>query len=64
MTKKRIKKRAIFAKNLTKALQIMGPSFIKFGQFLSTRPDLIGIDIAEALCLLQDKLPPFSKNNF
>lgn len=62
--KKRIKKRAIFAKNLTKALQIMGPSFIKFGQFLSTRPDLIGIDIAEALCLLQDKLPPFSKKQF
>lgn len=55
------KRRAAFAKNLTKALQIMGPSFIKFGQFLSTRPDLIGNDISDALCLLQDKLPPFSK---
>lgn len=45
--------------NLTKALQQMGPSFIKLGQFLSTRPDLLGEEMAESLTMLQDKLPPF-----
>lgn len=40
-------------------LQELGPTFIKLGQFLSTRPDLIGSELAEHLNLLQDKLPPF-----
>lgn len=43
----------------TKCLTELGPIYIKFGQTLSTRPDLIGADIAEALKELQDKLPPF-----
>lgn len=43
------------------ALQQLGPAFIKFGQALSTRSDLIGPDIAAGLVLLQDKLPPFSE---
>lgn len=42
------------------ALQELGPSFIKFGQMLSTRPDLAGEDIADDLSALQDDLPPFS----
>ena len=41
------------------ALQELGPSFIKFGQMLSTRPDLAGEAIAEDLSALQDDLPPF-----
>ncbi len=42
------------------ALQELGPSFIKFGQMLSTRPDLAGPAIADDLSALQDDLPPFS----
>ncbi|MEE8171644.1 MAG: 2-polyprenylphenol 6-hydroxylase [Alphaproteobacteria bacterium] len=45
---------------LAAALQVLGPSFIKFGQALSTRPDLIGEDVARELSELQDRLPPFS----
>ena len=42
------------------ALQALGPGFIKFGQALATRPDLIGSDLAQGLSPLQDRLPPFS----
>jgi len=45
---------------LAAALQNLGPSFIKFGQSLSTRSDLIGEDVAEDLADLRDRLPPFS----
>jgi ubiquinone biosynthesis protein len=44
---------------LAAALQVLGPSFIKFGQALSTRPDLIGDEVAQELSGLQDSLPPF-----
>ncbi len=44
---------------LTLALQELGPSFIKLGQALSVRADLIGADIAGDLSSLQDDLPPF-----
>ena len=43
------------------ALQGMGTTFIKLGQFLATRPDIIGDDISKELEKLQDKLPAFSK---
>lgn len=43
-------------------LQHLGPSFIKLGQTLSVRPDIVGSDIADKLSLLQDKLPPFNFN--
>ncbi len=45
---------------LANALQALGPSFIKAGQMLSTRADLIGDQIAADLTILQDRLPPFS----
>lgn len=45
---------------LARALQDLGPSFIKFGQMLSTRPDLVGESIANDLSSLQDRLEPFS----
>ena len=43
----------------TRALTALGPAYIKFGQVLSTRPDLVGDDLASQLRVLQDKLPPF-----
>lgn len=42
------------------ALERLGPIFVKFGQMLSTRPDLIPVDILKELALLQDQVPPFS----
>ena len=44
---------------LCNALQEMGTTFIKLGQFLATRPDIIGDSISKELEKLQDKLPPF-----
>lgn len=41
------------------ALEHLGPVFVKFGQMLSTRRDLLPPDIAEELALLQDRVPPF-----
>jgi len=41
------------------ALQELGPVYVKFGQILSTRRDLLPTDIAEELALLQDRVPPF-----
>ncbi|MDB6085440.1 MAG: ubiquinone biosynthesis protein UbiB, partial [Gammaproteobacteria bacterium] len=42
------------------ALEELGPIFIKFGQALSTRRDLIPVDIADELAKLQDRVPPFA----
>jgi ubiquinone biosynthesis protein len=47
------------AERLTVALQKLGPSYLKFGQFLATRPDLIGRDAADVLGRLRDDIPPF-----
>ena len=44
---------------VTRALTALGPAYIKFGQILSTRPDVVGGDLAKQLQVLQDKLPPF-----
>ena len=41
------------------ALEDLGPVFVKFGQTLSTRPDLLPADMARELAKLQDKVPPF-----
>jgi ubiquinone biosynthesis protein len=45
----------------TRALSALGPAYIKFGQILSTRPDLVGDGLAQQLRVLQDQLPPFSR---
>lgn len=47
---------------LRKSLEELGPIFIKFGQALSTRPDILPEDIALELSKLQDKVPPFSSD--
>jgi len=47
---------------LTSALSKLGPSYIKLGQFLATRPDVIGAKRAFELKALQDKLPPFPQS--
>jgi ubiquinone biosynthesis protein len=44
---------------VTRALTALGPAYIKFGQILSTRPDVVGEQMARQLQVLQDKLPPF-----
>jgi ubiquinone biosynthesis protein len=45
---------------LREALERLGPIFVKFGQVLSTRRDLLPIDIADELAKLQDQVPPFA----
>ena len=45
---------------LSNSLESMGTTFIKLGQFLATRPDIIGEELSKKLENLQDKLPPFS----
>src|SRR5882672_186651 len=44
---------------LREALEGLGPIFVKFGQVLSTRRDLLPPDIADELARLQDRVPPF-----
>jgi len=46
--------------DLSKTLRKLGPTWIKLGQFLSTRPDIIGRDLSDKLKNLQDKVEPFT----
>ena len=43
-----------------RAIEALGPAYIKFGQLMSTRPDIVGADMAVELRVLQDSLPAFS----
>ncbi len=58
------KKQTNISKNdgekLSQSLESMGTTFIKLGQFLATRPDIIGEELSKELENLQDRLPPFS----
>lgn len=49
---------------LRMALEELGPIFIKFGQLLSTRPDIVPADICAEITQLQDNVPPFSPELF
>ena len=44
---------------ITRAITALGPAYIKFGQILSTRADVVGVEMADQLRMLQDRLPPF-----
>lgn len=52
------------AVRLRQSLEDLGPIFVKFGQLLSTRPDLVPADICLELNKLQDNVPPFSVDEF
>jgi ubiquinone biosynthesis protein len=49
--------------SLSRAIDRLGPSYVKMGQFLSTRPDIVGAKVALELERLQDRLPPMSRQN-
>jgi|TARA_R110002096_G_scaffold342473_2_gene535462 ubiquinone biosynthesis protein len=54
------KRKGSRGERLRKALEDLGPIFVKFGQILSTRQDLLPPDIGEELSRLQDNVPPFA----
>ncbi len=58
--KKNFNEESQSGEKLCLALEGMGTTFIKLGQFLATRPDIIGEDLAKSLEKLQDKLPAFN----
>jgi ubiquinone biosynthesis protein len=47
------------AESLRRALTRLGPTYVKFGQSLATRPDIVGIEVAAHLSELQDQMAPF-----
>src|SRR5262245_45771441 len=49
------------ARRLRSALEELGPTFAKLGQMISTRPDLVSVEVAEELSSLQDQMPPLSE---
>lgn len=53
-------KRRPIGERLRLALETLGPVFVKFGQMLSTRRDLLSKEVAESLALLQDQVKPFA----
>ena len=59
-SKKEIASNKDEGERLSNSLESMGTTFIKLGQFLATRPDIIGEELSKKLEKLQDKLPPFS----
>ena len=48
-------------RRLSRALTRLGPAYLKLGQFLATRPDVVGVVMARDLENLQDRLPPFAQ---
>jgi len=56
------RKRPSYGERIRRTLEDLGPIFIKFGQMLSTRRDLLPPDIADELVKLQDQVPPFCGN--
>jgi len=58
MTRRRAR-RMLRSDRLSEAITRLGPSYVKLGQFLATRPDVVGNDIALDLARLQDRMPTF-----
>ncbi|WP_114388882.1 2-polyprenylphenol 6-hydroxylase [Notoacmeibacter marinus] len=48
------------ATRISRAIERLGPSYVKLGQFLATRPDIVGADLAEDLSVLHDRMETFS----
>lgn len=61
LVRRRKAKTATRSEKLSVALNKLGPSWVKLGQFLATRPDVVGADIAGDLEMLQDQMEPFAK---
>ena len=59
--KQKAKMQGRTGERLARALTELGPAYIKAGQFLATRPDIIGADIARDLSELQDRMAPFTR---
>jgi ubiquinone biosynthesis protein len=59
LIEKREVKRNGPAENLRRALDRLGPTYVKFGQSLATRPDIVGVEAAANLAQLQDAMAPF-----
>ena len=55
------RRRRPLGKRLAEAFERLGPAYVKLGQFLATRPDMIGVTAAQDLGRLKDRLPPFSR---
>jgi ubiquinone biosynthesis protein len=53
--------RGVRGDNLARAIERLGPSYVKMGQFLATRPDVVGAEIAVELSALQDRMATFPK---
>jgi ubiquinone biosynthesis protein len=51
---------SVNAERLAAALTALGPAFVKLGQFLATRPDILGTELTNDLRSLQDRMPPFA----
>ena len=54
-----IERRNATGSGLAAAMMRLGPSYVKFGQFLATRPDIVGMTVARELETLQDRMPAF-----
>lgn len=54
-------KRTGKVERLTRALNRLGPTYVKLGQALATRPDIVGVDVAAELAVLQDAMEPFDE---
>ncbi len=59
LVERRAVRRTGRVERLTRALNRLGPTYVKFGQMLATRPDIVGAEIAEDLSALQDRMEPF-----
>jgi ubiquinone biosynthesis protein len=61
-SKRRMEGRALRpGERLAMAFERLGPAYVKLGQFMATRPDIVGFDTAADLGRLQDRLPPFPR---
>ncbi|MEM9222938.1 MAG: AarF/UbiB family protein, partial [Pseudomonadota bacterium] len=58
LVERRSAQRSDMAARLSRALDRLGPSYVKLGQFLATRADVVGEEVASELAKLQDQVPP------